>query len=139
MTPINNIFDRAFTIACVAAEASDQDDVCQQAIIGSILNRVASGRFEPTMAGVVAQRYQMSEFLPDKADNANLERVLNAPDSAMVARATSNYDAMMTDPALDPSEAATHFYAEPAHPNWAVAPARETVVHGKVHFWTNVA
>ena len=84
---MSDFFDRPFAVACIRAEADDQPDECQQAIAGAIRNRVKAGRFEPTPAGVVCQRYQMSEFLPDKGDNANLERVVNTPDAAATARA----------------------------------------------------
>lgn len=136
---VTDIFDRPFAIACLRAEAENQSDECQRAITASIRNRVRSGRYEPTIAGVVMQRYQYSETLPDKGDNANYERVLNSPDSPETARAATNYDAVMADESADPSNKATHFYADPVKPAWAVHPAYESALIGNVHFWANVA
>ena len=136
---MSDIFDRPYVIACLRAEAENQSDECQRAIVASIRNRVRSGRYEPTMAGVVMQRYQYSETLPDKADNANYERVLNSPNSPETARAAANYDAVMADPNLDLSNNATHFFSPPANPNWATPPAYESASIGAVRFWANVA
>lgn len=131
------LFDRPYGIAIVACEASSESELCQQAIAASLRNRVVSGRFEPTIAGVCAQRYQYSETLPDKGDNANYERILNSPDSdPQIISATEAYDTVMADPNLDPSQGATHFYADgiPA-PTWASPPGMATVKIGRVNFW----
>ena len=136
---MNAIFDRPYVIACLRAEAENQSDECQRAIVASIRNRVRSGRYEPTMAGVVMQRYQYSETLPDKVNNANYERVLNSPASPETARAAANYDAVMADPNIDPSNGACHFFSDPAKPIWATAPAYESALIGTVHFWSAVA
>lgn len=133
--------DLVFLTVTVAAEASSEGDECMRAVAASVRNRLLSGRFEPTLAGVCAQRYQYSEYLPDKGDNANLERVLNLPEDAPeIVAALAAVDAVMADETLDPSQGATHFYAahEGWSPPWAVPPARETIVIGCVHFWTNV-
>lgn len=133
-------FDRAFGIVTVACEASSESELCQQAVAASLRNRVRRGRWETTIAGVCMQRYQYSEYLPDKGDNANLERVLSlAEDHPEIVASAAAYDAVMADPNLDPSLGATHFFADgiPA-PSWAVAPAVQTVRIGSVSFWANV-
>ena len=133
-------FDRAFGIVCVACEASSESATCQQAVAASLRKRVRAGRWEPTISGCVAQRYQYSEFLPDAGDNANLLRVLNLPDTAPeIVTAASAYDAVMADEALDPSEGATHFFADGiAPPAWTQAPAELAVKIGKVNFYRGV-
>lgn len=133
-------FDRAFGIVCVACEASSESLVCQQAVAASLRNRVKAGRFEPTIAGVVAQRFQYSEFLSDQNDNRNLERVLNLPetDPEIIAASTA-YDTVMADPNLDPSQSSTHFFADGIPtPSWATAPAVLAVKIGRVSFYRNV-
>lgn len=135
------LFDRPIGILTIACEASDQSELCQQAVIASIRNRMNSGRFESTIAGVCMQRFQYSEYLSDKGDNSNLERVLDLPDNApSIIAASQAYDTVMAEPSLDPSQGATHFYADgiPA-PNWATAPAVLAVKIGAVNFWKNVA
>lgn len=133
--------DRVLGIITIAAEASSESEECQQAIAGSFRNRVKAGRWEPSIAGVVVQRYQYSEFLPDAGDNANLERVANLPDDAPeIITAANAYDTVMADPNFDPSGNATHFYADGIlPPKWAVAPARLTKKIGGISFFTNVA
>lgn len=133
-------FDRAFGIVCVACEASSESAICQQAVAASLRNRVKAGRWEPTIAGVVLQAYQYSEFNDDVPDNSNLERVVNKPETAPeIVTAAAAYDAVMADPNLDPSNQATHFYADGIPtPNWAVAPAELAVKIGRVNFWKGV-
>ena len=133
-------FDRAFGIVCVACEASSESALCQQAVAASLRNRVKAGRWEPTIAGVVMQRYQYSEFLPDAGDNTNLERVLNTPETAQdIMAASAAYDAVMSDINLDPSDGATHFFADGIPtPAWATAPAQLAVKIGKVNFYKDV-
>jgi spore germination cell wall hydrolase CwlJ-like protein len=132
-----DLFDRPFGIVCLIAEASSQSVLCQQAIAGVLRNRVKEGRYERTIAGVVCQRYQFSEFLPDKNDSDNLERVLNLPDNAPeILEAAAAYDAVMADENFDPSQGADHFYADgiPA-PAWAAPPGVLTVKIDAVNFW----
>ena len=53
--------------------------------------------------------------------------------------AAAAYDAVMADPNLDPSNQATHFYADGILlPDWAVAPAELAVKIGRVNFWKGV-
>lgn len=133
------IFNSAYGIAHIIAEASSESFLCQQAIIASIRNRVRSGRFRSTIAGCCMQRYQYSEDNDDAGDNANLERALNLPDTdPQFTMASLAYDKVVNDENYDPSNGATHFFSEPAKPYWAKAPARETVVIGHVHFWADV-
>lgn len=135
------LFDRPYGIAIVACEASSESQLCQQAIAASLRNRVNAGRFEPTIAGVCAQRYQYSETLPDKGDNANYERILNLPDAdPQIVAAASAYDTVMANPDLDPSQRATHFFADGIPvPSWAAPPAILTVKIGRVSFYRGVA
>lgn len=133
-------FDRSFGIVCVACEASSESEECQQAVAASLRNRVKAGRWEPTITGVTVQRYQYSEYLSDAGDNSNLERIANMPETAPeIVAAAQAYDTVMADPDLDPSQGATHFYADGIPPpNWAVAPAELAVKIGKVNFWRGV-
>lgn len=133
-------FDRAFGIVCIACEASSESALCQQAVAASLRNRVKVGRWEPTIAGVVMQRYQYSEFLPDPGDNADLERVLNLPETAPeIVTAAAAYDAVMADISLDPSYGATHFFSDSIPtPNWAKPPAMPSVKIGRVNFFKGV-
>jgi hypothetical protein len=134
------LFDRPECIKTIACEGSNQSPLCQQAIAASLRNRLNAGRWEPTLAGVCLQRYQYSETLPDAGDNADLERVVNLLDGdpELVAAAAA-YDTVMADPTLDPSNGATHFYADGIPvPNWAKAPAVLAVKIGAVNFWKGV-
>lgn len=133
-------FDRAFGVAAIAAEASSESELCQQAIAGAMRNRVRSGRFEPTIAGVVVQPYQFSEFLSDVSDNRNLERVVNLPPTAPeIITAAAAYDAVMADENIDPSQDATHFFADGIPiPKWALSPAKLTVKIGRFNFYKDV-
>lgn len=132
--------DRVLGIVMIACEADSQPLVCQQAVIASARNRVRSGRWAKTLAGVILQRLQYSEFDDDKADNANLERVLALPDyHSIIVTAAAAYDAVIADPEFDPSLGATHFYADGiAPPVWSRPPARLTVKLGSVNFYADV-
>ena len=134
-------FDRSFGIVCVACEASSESVLCQQAVAATLRNRVRAGRWEPTIAGVYNQRYQYSETLPDQADNANLERIVNKPETdPEIMEAAAAYDAVMADPNLDPSNGATHFYADGIPvPSWAHPPAVLAAKIGLVNFFKGVA
>lgn len=133
-------FERAYGITCVACEASSEGALCQQAVAASLRNRVKAGRWEPTISGCVVQRYQFSEFLPDRDDNANLERVVNMPETAPeIVAAAAAYDAVMADAELDPSNGATHFFADGIPvPTWAQAPAVLCAKIGRVNFYKGV-
>lgn len=133
-------FDRAFAIVTIACEASSESQECQQAIAACLRNRVKSGRFEPTIAGVVVQRYQFSEFLPDAGDNANLERIINLPETdPQIMEAAAAYDSVMADPNFDPSNGATHFFADGIlPPKWSLGPAQLAVKIGRVNFFKGV-
>lgn len=132
--------DRPLGIITIACEASSESELCQQAIAGTFRNRVTAGRWEPSIAGVVVQRYQFSEFLSDAGDNANLERVANLSEGApVIVAAAKAYDTVMADSNVDPSEGATHFYADGiAPPSWIAPPAVLTVKIGRVNFFKNV-
>lgn len=133
-------FDRSFGIVCVACEVSSEVALCQQAVAASLRNRVRAKRFEPTIAGVVMERYQFSETLPDAADNANLERVMNMSERAPeIVSASAAYDRVMQDPTYDPSNGATHFFADGIPtPSWALPPAQLAVKIGRVNFFKGV-
>lgn len=132
-------FDRPIAIITIACEASSESHECRQAVIASIRNRRDSGRFEPTISGVCMQRYQYSEYLPDRGDNSNLERILAlSDDHSEILDAGKAYDEVMADSTLDPSQGATHFVADSIPlPSWAVS-ATQTVKIGHVMFFKNV-
>lgn len=133
-------FDRAYGIVCIACEASSESEECQQAVAASLRNRVKAGRWEPTVAGVVNQRFQYSWMLSDPGDSANRERVVNLPETAPeIVAAAMAYDFVMSDPNLDPSQGSTHYYSDGiAPPDWAVAPAELAVKIGRLNFWRGV-
>lgn len=131
--------DRVLGIIAVACEASSESEICQQAVAACLRNRVNAKRWEPSIGGVVVQRYQFSEFLPDAGDNANLERVVNLPETAAeIAVAAAAYDAVISNPDLDPSGGATHFYADGIlPPAWTVGATRSAKI-GRVNFYKDV-
>lgn len=132
-------FDRELGAITVACEASDQPREAQVGVAYSLFNRVNDGRFEKTIAGVCMQRYQYSEYLPDKGDNANLERVVNMAESdAVIIAALDAYDAAADGTDGDPTNGATHFFSDGiASPTWT-AGATQTCKIGNILFWKDV-
>jgi len=135
--------DRVITAMTVLCEADSESDVCKAWIVWTIYNRVKSGRWEKTMAGVCLQRMQYSEWNADRGDNANLERVANLSENDPNWHgALALVDAVMEDIASgvpDPTNGATHFFANTiSPPAWAAAPATLTGQQGKVLFYSNV-
>lgn len=132
-------FDRELAGITITCEASDQSQDAQLAVAYSLINRVNAGRFEKTVAGVCMQRYQYSEYLPDAGDNANLERVLNLPETdPQIVAALRAYDSAASGVPPDPTGGATHFYADSiSPPDWTVG-ATEACKLGSLVFWKNV-
>lgn len=130
-------FDRqisALTIFCEASSASQYERIC---VAHTILNRVHSGRFQPTAAGVCLKRYQYSEWNADAADNANLERGANTPDNDPVMIACGQaYD--LASQQGDPTHNATHYHDKSiAPPSWTIG-AEMTLETDKFFFYSNV-
>ena len=74
--------NREFCAVMAYCEASNGTAYERRCVVHSVFNRIKlPKRYEPTPAGVVGQRAQYSEFLSDLADNHDLERGLNTPDS----------------------------------------------------------
>ncbi|MDE2020078.1 MAG: cell wall hydrolase [Patescibacteria group bacterium] len=132
-------FDRELGAITIACEASDQPADAQLGVAYSLFNRVNDGRFEPTVAGVCMQRYQYSEYLPDKGDNVNLERVVNLPENdPAIISALAAYDAVADGTQPDPTDGSTHFFADAiAPPSWTVG-ATQAAKLGNILFWKNV-
>lgn len=123
------------TIYC---EASSEPPAVWDAIAHVILNRVAIGRWGDTVAQVCLSPYQFSEWLPDKADAANMRRACHvADDDPIWLGCLKAYDTATSS--ADPTSGATHFYDDriPA-PSWT-ARATFTVQLGTTRFYANVA
>lgn len=113
-----NIFDRPIGILTIACEASTAAE--QLGIAYTLFTRVAAGRWEPTVGAVCMQRYQFSEYLSDSGDNADLERVLklDSTDPQIIA-ATNAFNTAYSKSEPDPTNGATHFFADSiAAPSW---------------------
>lgn len=95
-------------------------------------------RYGATPGAVCEKRMQFSEFLPDPADNANLERVLALPETdPAVIEVLAIYDAI-ADGEPDPTGGATGFYATTiAAPAWTVG-ATFTGQRGRTRYYANV-
>jgi N-acetylmuramoyl-L-alanine amidase len=130
-------FDRQITIFTIACEASNQSHVVRQGVAASILNRVKDGRFGKTASAVCLKRFQYSEWLADAADNANLERVAGMTDTdPVILDCGLAYDQAVSG--TDPTDGATHFFADSiAPPDWADK-ATFTVKLGNVLFYKDV-
>ena len=130
-------FDRPEGIITIACEASNQDHIVRQGVAASFFNRLRAGRYGKTIASVCRLRYAYSATLPDSADNANLERVMDlADDDPVILDCGIAYDEAAAG--ADPTDGATHFYADSINPpNWA-AKATQTVKLGALLFFKNV-
>lgn len=131
-------YDKPIAVITIAAEASNQPHVVRVGVAATILNRVNSGRFQMTAAAVCLKRLQFSEWNADTGDNANLERVaLMADDDPVILDCAAAWDEAVAG--SDPSNGATHFYADGIpKPLWAVN-ATLTAKLGSVNFYNNVA
>lgn len=114
-------FDRemvAITTFCEASSASADE---RRSVVHSIFNRVSDGRFGKTPAGVCLKRMQYSEWNGDAADNANLERGANTPDSdPIMMDCGAAFDEVLAG-ADDPTAGATHYTDKTiAPPSWTV-------------------
>lgn len=112
--------DRVIVAMTAACEESDSE--ARRWIVHSIFNRatIDPQRYGAAPAAVCLKRYQYSEFLPDAGDNANLERIaIKTASDPDVLDALRAYDEVAAG-ALDPTNGATHFYADSiSEPAWA--------------------
>lgn len=133
-------FDREICALTIFAEASDQPAECRRAIAHVIFNRMQLDpvRYGHTAAAVCLKRYQFSEWNDDVGDNANLIRAASTPitDGVMMDCLAAYSEAL--EGGADPSQGATHFYADSIpEPNWA-KDATFTVKLGRVLFYKGV-
>lgn len=133
--------DRNRELCAVMAycEASSGTPEERRLVIHTAFNRVKlPKRYEPTVAGVVEQRAQYSEFLSDLADNRNLERGLNAPDSDPVMQdCYAAYDEVFAG-APDGSGGAVNYEDSKMTPSpWTVG-ARMTLETEHFKFYADV-
>lgn len=131
--------DRAIATLTIFCEASSEEHVARVGVAASFFNRmhVNPKRYGSTVASVCLHRFQYSEWNQDPADNANLLR----------GAATSDADPVMTDCAkaydeaaagVDPTNGATHFYADGIpEPSWAKV-ATFTGQIGRIRFYRDV-
>lgn len=130
-------FDRqiaALTIFCEASSASQDEREC---IAHTIFNRIRSGRFGKTVASVCLKRMQFSEWNGDAADNANLERGADTPESDAVMRACLQAydDAFVSN---DQTNGATHYHDKSiSPPSWTIG-ATMTLETPKFKFYADV-
>ena len=127
----------------LTAEASSETSAARRWIVRVMYNRTLDRRYPGTMAEVALQPYQFSEFNRDRADWANLKRVLGlADDDPQWLASLADYRAEMADVTAgvaDPTGGATHFYdGRLAAPDWARPPARLTGKQGEIMFWADV-
>lgn len=128
--------DSAIAILTVACEASNQGHDARVGVAASILNRVKDGRFGSTPAAVCLRRFQYSEWNSDAADNRNLERVASmADDDPVIVDCATAWNEAQTQ---DPTEGATHFFAESIPEPWWAAQATFTVQLDALRFYKDV-
>lgn len=130
--------DRAIaqiTAYCEASSASPADRRC---VVHTFFNRVKSGRFQPTVAGVCLKRYQFSEWNGDAQDNANLERGANAPDSDLIMIDCGKaYDEVLAG-VPDQTDGATHYHDKTIAPPAWIMGATMTLETPKFLFYRGV-
>lgn len=131
-------FDRqiaALTLFCEASNASAEERRC---VMHTMFNRVASGRFQKTVAAVCLKRYQFSEFNDDVGDNANLERGALASDNdAAILDCLAAFDEAVNG-GQDHTGGATHYHDKSiSPPSWAIG-ATKTLETAKFCFYRNV-
>jgi spore germination cell wall hydrolase CwlJ-like protein len=125
----------ALTIFCEASSAT-QDE--RKAVAATIVNRLHDGRFGTTIAGVCLKRFQFSEWNGDAANNANLERGANTPDSDPVMQQCVAAITGALSGAPDPTHGATHYHDKSIpRPGWASA-ATVAMETPKFIFYKNV-
>lgn len=130
-------YDKPIAVITIACEASGEPHDAKVAVGATILNRVASGRFQHSVAAVCLKRMQFSEWNADTGDNANLERVaLMADDDPAILDCAQAWDEAVSG--SDPSNGATHFIADSIpKPVWAIN-ATLTAKIGRLNFYNNV-
>lgn len=129
--------DTAIAVLTIACEASNQPHEARQGVAAVILNRVADGRFGKTPSAVCLRRFQFSEWNGDALDNANLERVASMADDDPVIE-DCGLAWREVSAGFDPTNGATHFFADSIRaPGWT-AQATQTAKLGALLFFKNV-
>ena len=131
-------FDRqiaALTTYCEASSARSDERAC---VTHTYFNRVKSGRYPKTVAGVCLQRMQYSEWNADAADNRNLLRGATVPDNdPIMLDCLAVFDAVAAG-SPDPTKGATHYTDKTiAPPPWTVG-AIMTLETPKFRFYSGV-
>ena len=133
-------YDKQIAAITCFCEASNQPPEARRAVIHAMFNRKAlnPAYYGPTIAAVCLKRMQFSEWNADQADNRNIERAASAPDSdPIMLDCAAAYD-VVEGGACDPTNGATHFYADsiPA-PQWTQNASFCGKI-GSIMFWKNV-
>jgi len=130
-------YDKPIAVITIACEASGEAHEVKVAVGATILNRVASGRFQRSVAAVCLKRMQFSEWNADTGDNANLERVaLMSDEDPTILDCEKAWDEAVAG--SDPSNGATHYYDDSIpKPVWAVN-ATLTAKLGRLNFYKDV-
>lgn len=130
-------FDREIAALTIYCEASGEPPEGRIAVAATLFNRLHARRFGATIAAVCLARYQYSEWLDDKADNANLLRAAGVADSDPVLQdCLEAFD--IAAGGKDPTGGATHYYAVSIPPPAWAATGEFTIQIGHHRFYKNV-
>ncbi len=128
--------DRGISTITIAAEASSQGALGQEAVAAVILNRVKDGRWGKTAAAVCLKRMQFSEWNGDAIDNANLERVASMDDNSItLAWAARAYDMALAG--SDPTGGCMWYKRVGSFASWAVGKTPKIVI-GDHEFYNDI-
>jgi len=112
-------FDDAIATATIVAEASGEGSAGMRGVAWVIGNRLRSGRYGSTVAGVCLALYQFSCWNSDKADRRNLLRVavMDDHDPVLTDAADAVHEAIASATA-DPIDGATLYHDVSVSPWW---------------------
>lgn len=120
----------------------------QIAVACSVRNRVKAGRFGVDWAGVIL-RWAAFSCVWETLGGSNFQAVLACAERRVRAVPPDDVERQLAWIAqgvitgtlhADPTGGATHYYdTSIAPPVWAKAPAHESLVAGRLHFWAGVA
>ncbi len=105
------MYDVQIAALTIYAEASSGSNDERDAIARVVVNRLRSGRFSPTAAGVCLDAEQFSSWNSDPRNRRNLLRAANAPDNDPVMQQCAlAFIWARTNQEPDPTRGATHYH-----------------------------
>ena len=132
-------FSTEFAKRTIDQEARGEGAPGLDAVAHVTLNRLSLGKWGKTLASVCDAWKQFSGWNPG---DPNRQRSLELPDNdhgLLLAEAALNQARDEQEQGIDPTEGATHYYADTmASPFWAVPPAVQTAHIGHHVFWKGV-